>query len=75
MAINTHTAIIPYGFRGHALSDLNQEGMRYYEDSQRPKDNFKFIGYLLPSTDQRYGPSGHLIDKRHGQGTHIDIYV
>lgn len=75
MTINTNTAVIPYGFGEHTLSDLNQEGMRHFEDSKRPKDNFKFLGYLVPSTDQRYGPSGHLLDQHHGQGTHIDIYV
>lgn len=75
MTINTSTAIVPFGFGEHALSDLNQEGMRQFEDSPRPKDNFKFLGYFVPPIDQRYGPSGYLLAKHHSQGTHVDIYV
>ena len=75
MTINTNTAVVPYGFGENAFSDLGQEGMRHFVDSKLPNDSFKFIGYVVPRGDQRYGPSGHLLDQRYGQGTHIDIYV
>ena len=75
MTINTHTAVIPYGFGEKTFSDLAQGGMRHFPDSKLPTDGFKFIGYVLPRGDQRYGPSGYLVDQGHGCGTLIDIYV
>jgi hypothetical protein len=75
MTVNTNTAVVPYGFGENAFSDIGQEGMRYFSDSKPPNDSFKFIGYIVPHGDQRYGPSGYYLDQHHGQGTHIDIYV
>jgi hypothetical protein len=73
MTINTHTAVIPYGFGEKAFSDQNQEGMRHFPDSKLQNDGFRFIGYVVPQSDQRYGPSGHFID--HGHGTLVDVYA
>ena len=75
MTINTNTAVVPYGFGENAFSHLDQEGTRHFSDSKLPNESFTFIGYIVPRGDQRYGPSGRFLDQRHGQGTHINIYV